>query len=433
MLTYIIIGLLILLLVLLGEPVFVLIGAGGLLLFHFAGVDTSAVIVELYRLASLPALIAIPLFTFAGYLLAESSAPKRLVRLALALFGWMPGGLAIVSLVSTAIFTAFTGASGVTIVALGGLLYPILVKESYPDRFSLGLMTTSGSLGLLFPPSLPIILYGIVAGISVDKLFAAGLIPGILLIIMLSVFSIYTGVRSGVKRQPFSFREALSASKAAAWEIPLPILIIGGIYAGFFTATEASAIMAFYVFVVEVFLLRDVKFFAHKDGSESNLPQIVRKSMMLVGAIFVVLGTALGLTNYLIDMQIPMKMFDLIHQFVTSQLVFLILLNLFLLVINMVEIFSAIIIVVPLIVPIAQQYGVDPVHLGIIFLLNLEIGYMLPPIGLNLFISSLRFEKDIVKVYRAVLPFLAIALLALFFVTYLPDLSLFLTRVMRVQ
>ena len=433
MLTYIIIGLLILLLVLLGEPVFVLIGAGGLLLFHFAGVDTSAVIVELYRLASLPALIAIPLFTFAGYLLAESSAPKRLVRLALALFGWMPGGLAIVSLVSTAIFTAFTGASGVTIVALGGLLYPILVKESYPDRFSLGLMTTSGSLGLLFPPSLPIILYGIVAGISVDKLFAAGLIPGILLIIMLSVFSIYTGVRSGVKRQPFSFREALSASKAAAWEIPLPILIIGGIYAGFFTATEASAIMAFYVFVVEVFVLRDVKFFAHKDGSESNLPQIVRKSMMLVGAIFVVLGTALGLTNYLIDMQIPMKMFDLIHQFVTSQLVFLILLNLFLLVINMVEIFSAIIIVVPLIVPIAQQYGVDPVHLGIIFLLNLEIGYMLPPIGLNLFISSLRFEKDIVKVYRAVLPFLAIALLALFFVTYLPDLSLFLTRVMRVQ
>jgi len=433
LLTYIIIGLLILLLVLLGEPVFVLIGAGGLLLFHFAGVDTSAVIVELYRLASLPALIAIPLFTFAGYLLAESSAPKRLVRLALALFGWMPGGLAIVSLVSTAIFTAFTGASGVTIVALGGLLYPILVKESYPDRFSLGLMTTSGSLGLLFPPSLPIILYGIVAGISVDKLFAAGLIPGILLIIMLSVFSIYTGVRSGVKRQPFSFREALSASKAAAWEIPLPILIIGGIYAGFFTATEASAIMAFYVFVVEVFVLRDVKFFAHKDGSESNLPQIVRKSMMLVGAIFVVLGTALGLTNYLIDMQIPMKMFDLIHQFVTSQLVFLILLNLFLLVINMVEIFSAIIIVVPLIVPIAQQYGVDPVHLGIIFLLNLEIGYMLPPIGLNLFISSLRFEKDIVKVYRAVLPFLAIALLALFFVTYLPDLSLFLTRVMRVQ
>ena len=430
---YVIVGLIILLLVLLGEPVFVLIGAGGLLLFKIIGVDTSAVIVELYRLSSLPALIAIPLFTFAGYILAESNAPKRLVRLALALFGWMPGGLAIVSLISTAIFTAFTGASGVTIVALGGLLYPVLVKQSYPERFSLGLMTTSGSLGLLFPPSLPIILYGIVAGISVDKLFAAGVVPGILLIVLLSVFSIYTGVRSGVKRQPFSGREALRAVKGAAWEIPLPIMIIGGIYAGYFTATEASAIMAFYVFVVEVFILRDVKIFPDGSNSENNLPRIVKKSMMLVGAIFVVLGTALGLTSYLIDQQIPAQLFQLIHQFVSSQLTFLILLNIFLLVINMVEIFSAIIIVVPLIVPIAAQYGVDPVHLGVIFLLNLEIGYMLPPLGLNLFISSLRFEKDIVKIYRAVLPFLAITLLALFVVTYLPELSLYLTRIMKVQ
>ena len=423
---YLVVGIIILLLVLLGEPVFVLIGAGGLLLFKSIGVDTSAVIVELYRLASLPALIAIPLFTFAGYILAESNAPKRLVRLALAFFGWMPGGLAIVAIMSTAIFTAFTGASGVTIVALGGLLYPILVKESYPERFSVGLMTTSGSLGLLFPPSLPIILYGIVAGISVDKLFAAGVIPGILLIVLLSLFSVYTGVHSGVKRQPFSAREALGAIKEAAWEIPLPIIIIGGIYAGLFTATEASAIMAFYVFVIEVFVLRDVKFLV-------DLPRIVKKSMMLFGAIFVVLGTALGLTNYLIDEQIPMQLFQLIHQIVSSQLAFLVLLNLFLLVINMVEIFSAIIIVVPLIVPIAAQYGVDPVHLGVIFLLNLEIGYMLPPLGLNLFISSLRFEKDIVKIYRSVLPFLAIALLALFAVTYLPDLSLYLTRILKVQ
>lgn len=423
---YVVIGIAILLLVLLGEPVFILIGAGGLLLFNSIGVSTSAVIVELYRLASLPALIAIPLFTFAGYLLAESEAPKRLVRLAQAFFGWMPGGLAIVSLISTAIFTAFTGASGVTIVALGGLLYPILVKESYPDRFATGLMTTSGSLGLLFPPSLPIILYGIVAGISVDKLFAAGVLPGILLIVMLSIYSIYTGIRSGVKRQAFSLREALGALKGAIWELPLPFIIIGGIYGGFFTASEASAIMAFYVLVVEVFILRDVKFF-------KDLPRITKKSMMLVGAIFVVLGTALGLTNYLIDQQIPMLMFQFIHRYVTSQLVFLILLNLFLLVINMVEIFSAIIIVVPLIVPIAMQYGINPVHLGVIFLLNLEIGYMLPPLGLNLFISSLRFEKDIVKIYRAVLPFLAIALIALLIVTYMPELSLYLTRVFRVH
>lgn len=243
---------------------------------------------------------------------------------------------------------------------------------------------------------------------------------------MLSAYSVFTGVRAGVKRQAFSFAEALGALKGAGWEIPLPIIIIGGIYAGYFTATEASAIMAFYVFVVEVFILRDVKFF-------KDLPRITRKSMMLVGAIFVVLGTALGLTNYLIDQQIPMQMFQLIHRYVSSQLGFLILLNLFLLVINMVEIFSAIIIVVPLIVPIATQYGINPVHLGVIFLLNLEIGYMLPPLGLNLFISSLRFEKDIVKIYRAVLPFLAIALLALFIVTYLPDLSLYLTRILKVQ
>ncbi len=424
--TYIIIGIAILLLVLLGEPVFILIGAGGLLLFKSIGVNTSAVIVELYRLASLPALIAIPLFTFAGYLLAESQAPRRLVRLAQAFFGWMPGGLAIVSLISTAIFTAFTGASGVTIVALGGLLYPVLVKESYPEMFSTGLMTTSGSLGLLFPPSLPIILYGIVAGISIDKLFAAGVIPGILLIVMLSIYSVYTGVKSNVKRQAFSIREALSSIKEAGWEIPLPFVIIGGIYAGIFTATEASAVMAFYVFVVEVFIRGDVKFFR-------DLPRITKKSMMLVGAIFVVLGTALGLTSYLIDQQIPTLLFQIIHKYVSSQLAFLILLNLFLLVINMVEIFSAIIIVVPLIVPVAMQYGINPIHLGIIFLLNLEIGYMLPPLGLNLFISSLRFEKDIVKIYRAVLPFLAIALLALFMVTYLPDLSLFLTRIMKVQ
>jgi len=274
--SYIIIGIIILLLVLLGEPVFVLIGAGGLLLFKSIGVDTSAVIVELYRLASLPALIAIPLFTFAGYILAESEAPRRLVRLAQALFGWMPGGLAIVSIISTAIFTAFTGASGVTIVALGGLLFPVLVKESYPERFATGLMTTSGSLGLLFPPSLPIILYGIVAGISVDKLFAAGVLPGILLIVMLSGYSIYIGIRHGVKRQAFSFREALGAVREAAWEIPLPFIIIGGIYGGYFTATEASAVMAFYVFVVEVFVQRDVKFF-------KDLPRITRKSMMLVG------------------------------------------------------------------------------------------------------------------------------------------------------
>lgn len=420
------IALLLLALVFLGEPVFVIIGAVGLLCFFAVGIDLSAMIVELYRLATIPALIAIPLFTFSGYVLAESQTPKRLVNLAQALVGWMPGGLAVVSLVSCALFTAFTGASGVTIVAIGGLLYPVLVKELYPERFTLGLLTTSGSLGLLFPPSLPIILYGLIAKISIDQLFFAGLVPGVLLVVILSLYSIYRGTKAGVPKAKFEWKHVWSAIKEAAWEIPLPFIIIGGIFGGIFTATEAAAVMAFYVVIVEVFIYKDLKFF-------SDMPRVMRKSMMLVGAILVVLGTALGLTNYLIDEQIPMKLFDFVHSFVSSKTVFLILLNLFLLVVNMVEIFSAIIIVVPLIVPIAVQYGVDPIHLGIIFLLNLEIGYMTPPLGLNLFISSLRFEKPITSVYRAVLPYMGILLIALLLVTYVPELSLWLVHFLNIQ
>jgi len=419
-------GLFLLALVFFGEPVFIIIGVIALLSFLGVGIDSSAVIVELYRLASMPALIAIPLFTFSGYVLAESQTPKRLVNLAQALVGWMPGGLAVVSLVSCAIFTAFTGASGVTIVAIGGLLYPVLLKQLYPERFTLGLLTTSGSLGLLFPPSLPIILYGLVAKISIDQLFIAGLVPGVLLVVILSLYSIYRGVKTGMPRTKFEWKNVWSTIKEAVWEIPLPFIIIGGIYGGIFTATEAAAVMAFYVVIVEVFIYKDLKLF-------SDMPRVMQKSMMLVGAILVVLGTALGLTNYLIGEQIPMKLFDFIHSFVESKTVFLILLNIFLLIVNMVEIFSAIIIVVPLIVPIAVQYGVDPIHLGIIFLLNLEIGYMTPPLGLNLFISSLRFEKPITRIYRAVLPYMAILLIALLLVTYIPELSLLLVKFLKIQ
>jgi tripartite ATP-independent transporter DctM subunit len=420
------IGILLLALIFFGEPVFIIIGVIGLLSFAGVGIDASAVIVELYRLSNIPALIAIPLFTFSGYVLAESQTPKRLVNLAQALVGWIPGGLAVVSLVSCAIFTAFTGASGVTIVAIGGLLYPVLLKQMYPERFTLGLLTTSGSLGLLFPPSLPIILYGLVAKISIDQLFIAGLVPGVLLVIILSLYAIYRGVQADVPKIKFEWKNLWTAIKEAAWEIPLPFIIIGGIYGGIFTATEAAAIMAFYVVIVEVFIYRDLKLFA-------DMPRVMRKSMMLVGGILVVLGTALGLTNYLVDEQIPMKLFEFIHTFVESKIVFLVLLNIFLLIVNMVEIFSAIIIVVPLIVPIAMQYGVDPIHLGIIFLLNLEIGYMTPPLGLNLFISSLRFEKPITRLYRAVLPYMGILLIALLLVTYVPELSLWLVNLLSIQ
>ncbi|HUI65865.1 MAG TPA: TRAP transporter large permease subunit, partial [Bacteroidota bacterium] len=354
-------------------------------------------------------------------LLAESQAPKRLLKLAESLFGWMPGGLAVVALFSTAIFTAFSGASGVTIIALGGLIYPALIQQRYPERFSLGLVTTSGSLGLLFPPSLPIILYSIIAKVNIDHLFVAGLLPGLLLLVILSLFAMRTGIVAHIERTRFSWRAVLRALKEAAWEAPLPVVVIGGIYGGIFTATEAAAVTAAYVLVVEVLIKREVKFF-------SDLPRVVRESMILVGAILVMLGSAMGVTSYLIDEQIPMKLFAFISTYVSSKVMFLIILNLFILVMNMVEIFSAIIIVVPLILPVAMQYGVDPIHLGIIFLLNLEIGYMTPPLGLNLFLSSLRFNQALTKVYRSVVPFFILLLLTLLLVTYFPNLSLSLIQ-----
>ncbi len=409
------------LLTLLGVPVFLLIGSGALLAFHSAGMDSSLIMVELYRLASLPALIAIPLFTFSGYVLAESKSPQRLLRLARACFGWMPGGLAIVTLITTALFTAFTGASGVTIIALGGLLYPMLTEQKYSENFTLGLLTTTGSLGLLFPPSLPIILYALIAKVSIDKLFLAGLIPGIFLIVALSVYSLLQGLKNPIPRIPFSMRELKTAARETIWEIPLPFIIIGGIYGGLFTASEASAVMAFYVIIAECFIYKDLNLM-------KDMPSIMVKSMMLVGAILAVMGMALGLTNYLIDEQLPMKLFEWMHQYIQSKTVFLIFLNIFLLIMNMIEMFSAIIIVVPLIVPVAEQYGIDLVHLGVIFLLNLEIGYMTAPFGLNLFLSSLRFEKPITKIYAASIPFWLILIVTLIFVTYLPSLSLFLVR-----
>jgi tripartite ATP-independent transporter DctM subunit len=408
---------LILLLAFLGSPVFTLIGGGAIFLFAAEGIDSSAVIVEMLRLASLPALIAIPLFTFSGYMLAESKAPQRMLALAEALFGTLPGGLAIVALFTTALFTAFTGASGVTIIALGGLLYPMLSKQGYPEKFTLGLLTTTGSLGLLFPPSLPIILYGIVAKIDIDRLFRAGLLPGALLLAALSVYAYFTARKAGVKSIPFSGKALRKSVRDIAWELPLPFLIIGGIYRGLFTASEAASVMAFYVIVTEVFIYKDLDLIR-------DIPRVAVKSMLLVGAIFMVLGTALGFTNYLIDAQIPDRIFAWLHTYVSSKVLFLVLLNAFLLVINMIEIFSAIIIVVPIIVPVAAQYGIDPIHLGVIFLLNLEIGYMLPPLGLNLFLASSRFHRKLPTLYRAIAPFLLILLAMLALVTYLPELSL---------
>ncbi|MBD3288331.1 TRAP transporter large permease subunit [candidate division KSB1 bacterium] len=422
--TVILIGVALIALALFGTPLFVILGSIALLSFQSQGISTSAVIVEMYRIANAPTLLAIPLFTFAGYLLAESNSPKRLVNLANAMFGWMPGGLAIVSLMTCAFFTAFTGASGVTIVALGGLLYPILRKDGYPEKFSLGLLTSSGSLGLLFPPSLPIILYGLVAQISIDQLFLAGIIPGFILIVLLSIFSARKGITANVPRTAFSWKNLLHSTREAIWEIPLPIIIVGGIYMGIFTATEAAAVTAFYVLFIEVVIYRDLNLFR-------DVPKIMKESMLLVGGILVILGTAMGLTNYLIDEQIPMQILAFMKTYITSKVVFLIMLNIFLLIIGcLMDVFSAIIVVVPLIVPIAKEFGIDPIHLGVIFLTNLEIGYSTPPVGLNLFISSFRFNKPVVKLYTAALPFLLILVIALLIITYVPELSLWLVRLL---
>jgi tripartite ATP-independent transporter DctM subunit len=401
---------------------FTIIAAIALIAFHFAEIDSSAVIIELYRLASQPILLAIPLFTFAGYLLAESKTPQRLVNLSRAFFGWLPGGLGIVTLISCAIFTAFTGASGVTIIALGGLLYPVLQAEKYPEKFNLGILTASGNLGLLFPPSLPIILYGLVSGTSIDKLFIAGVIPGMLMIFLLSIYSVHSMRKVHTRTEPFSWNTAWKATKAAAWEIPLPFIILIGIYTGIFTVTEAAAVTAFYVLVIEVFIYKDVKL-------RHELPKVMRDSMILVGGILVILSAALGLANYMIDAEIPMQILDWMKELITSKLAFLLVLNIFLLIVGaLMDIFSAIMVVVPLIVPIAANFGVDPVHLGIIFLANLGIGYSTPPVGMNLFIASFRFEKPVLKLYGATIPFLVILLLALLLITYIPDLSLWLVR-----
>lgn len=410
------------LLALLGAPLFAVIGAFALYAFASADIDSSAVIINLYSIAENPVLIAIPLFTFAGYVLAESNSPKRLVHVAQAIFGWMPGGLAIVVLVACAFFTAFTGASGVTIVALGGLLYPVLLKEKYPEQFSLGLVTASGSIGLLFPPSLPIILYGVISKAEIDKLFLAGLFPGILLIAFLSVYSVGVSVSAKVPRVSFGYQNIISAVKGAAWEIPLPLIIIGGIYGGVFTATEAAAVTAFYVLVVEVFIYKDLKLF-------TDVPRVMKESMLLVGAILAIVGTALGLTNYLIDAEVPQKLFEVVKANVTSQVTFLLILNGFLIIVGMMmDIFSAILVVVPLILPVAMQFEVDPIHLGIIFLTNLEIGYLTPPVGLNLFLSGLRFHKPILHITRSVLIFIVLELIALMVITYVPELSLFIVN-----
>jgi C4-dicarboxylate transporter DctM subunit len=410
-----------LLIMFLGAPLFTVFSGLTLFLLFFANIDSSAMIIEMHRIATTSILVAIPLFTFAGYLLSESKAPRRLIGLTDAFLGWLPGGLSIIALITCSAFTALTGATGLTIIALGGILLPALLQGKYPEKFSLGLVTNSGTLGLLFPPSLPIIIYAIVSKIQINHLFLAGLLPGILMILLLSVFSVQKAIIAEVPRTRFNTTQMFKALRDAIWELPLPLVVLGGIYSGYFAVSEAAAITAVYVFLVEVVIYRDIKW--------RELPQVMRKSMVLVGGILIILGAALGFTNYLIDAEVPMKLFNLFKAYTDSPFVFLILLNLFLLVVGcLLDIFSALIVVVPLITPVASAYGINPIHLGIIFLANLQIGALTPPVGTSLFISSLRFEKPMSKIISASLPFIIVLLLVLAIITYVPWFSLALLK-----
>lgn len=413
-------------------PLFTIVAAITIVCLYLINHDwlsLQLIIIEMNRLASMPVLVALPLFTFVGCLLTETKAPTRIMNFMQAFLGWLPGGLAIAALCSCAFFTALTGASGVTIVAIGAVLYPILRQSYYNENFTLGLLTTSGSLGLLFPPSLPVILYGVVNQIDIRDIFKAALVPGILLIIGLSLYAfchqliIANGVKKPENRTaPFSWDRVKVTFWEGIWDWPIVGILILGVYGGFVTIAEVSALVLIYVIIVECFILKEVSFVR-------KLPQIMIESAVLSGAIIVILGFALGFTGYLVDEKIPDQILAGLSALTQNKYVFLAGLNVFLLAVGCImDIFSAIVIVVPIIVPIALKYGIDPIHLCVIFLVNLEIGYSTPPIGINLFISSIKFDKPVTLLYRASLPYLLLMLLFLVLITYIPPLSLFLLK-----
>nr|MBV6629404.1 TRAP transporter large permease subunit [Oceanococcus sp. HetDA_MAG_MS8] len=418
------VGFLLLAAALAGLPLFVVIGASAALGYHSAGIDSQALIIEFQRLAQMPVLQAIPLFTAAGYILGESQAPQRLVRLTQAFLGWLPGGLAVVCIAACAFFTALTGASGVTIIALGALLYPALRSADYPSGYGLGLLTSAGSLGLLFAPSLPLILYGVVAqqlqvgpAFSIQDLFLAGVIPGLLMVLVLGLHAMW--VCRNHPRPQFVRSEAWAALWASRWDLPLPLLLVGGIYSGAIAVSEAACLALFWVLLTEVVILRELRW--------HRLPAVLAESMQLVGGILLILGMSLASTNVLIDAGVPEQLFRWVQQRVDSPWTFLLLLNVFLLLLGMLlDIFSAIVLMVPLLLPMAVAYDIHPVHLGIVFLANLQLGYFTPPVGMNLFIAAWRFNEPVLTVVRASLPFFALLALCVLLLTWWPQLSLIL-------
>jgi tripartite ATP-independent transporter DctM subunit len=403
-------------LALVGMPLFVVLGAAALFASREAQLDPALLMVEFARLAASPNLLAIPLFVLAGATLGQGGAPRRLVRFFNALLGWMPAGIAWVATVTCMVFTAFSGASGVTILALGGLLYPMLTHERYPEKFALGLITSGGSMGLLLPPSLAVLLYGVVAQVDIGDLFVAGLLPTLLLFVMVGAYALLRGAR-GAPRHRFRMRELALAARGGWADLLLPVGVIGGLAGGLLTIAELAACTALYALVLETLI--------HKTLGMKALVGVAHEAATLVGSLFIILGLSLGLTNLLIDAQVPMHLLDWVRAQVTSPLEFLMWTNLALLAVGcMMDIFSAIVIVTPLLLPLATHFGIHPVHLGIVLLANLEIGYLTPPVGINLFLASQRFRRPVLAVFRATLPFLVLMLVWLLLLTYFPALSL---------
>ena len=422
---------LLIILALLGAPLFAIILGAAALGFYTLETELAVLHIDIYQMANSVVLMALPLFTFAGFLLSESKTADRMMRLSQAALGWMPGGMAFVALVACAFFTALTGGSGVTIVALGALLLPALAKAGYAERFNLGLMTSSGSLGLLIVPSVPLLIYGIIAQqmsqqldmpqVDIVDLYLAGLVPALLMILAMYFWCLWAMRKHPVPRQAFDMAELRAALWEARWELPLPVVVLGGIFSGFLVVSEAAAVTALYVLIVEVCLYREI--------SLRRLPGIMRESMVMVGGILLILGVALAFTDYLVYASVPEKLFTFIQTHVESKVAFLLLLNLVLLVLGaLLDIFAALVIMVPLILPVALRYGIDPVHLGIIFVANMQIGYITPPVGMNLFIASYRFRKSVTELFSATIPFMLVLLAVLLLITYVPELSLFLVR-----
>jgi C4-dicarboxylate transporter, DctM subunit len=400
-----------------GGPIFAILGGAAVLLFMSDGVTPATVLIETYSLSVSPTLPAIPLFTLAGFLLAEGQASARLLRVFRAWFGWIPGGTAVVCAVLCTFFTAFTGGSGVTILAVGGVLFPALLKEGYRDQFSLGLLTVSGSLGLLLPPSLPLILYAVVAQIPIEDLFIGGLLPGILLTSMIAAWGVREGLSSGAVRQRFQPGEAGAALWAAKWELAMPAVVIVSMFSGIATAVEAAALTACYALFIQTVVHRDLR-------TMRDLLRVFVECAVVIGGVLVILGVAVGLTNYLVGIQLPATLVEWVRAHIASRLAFLLVLNVFLLIVGwFMEIFAAIVVVVPLIVPLGAAFGINPIHLGIIFVSNLELGFLTPLVGLNIFLASYRFKRPVLEVCRATLPFMAILGLGVLVITYVPWLT----------